>query len=128
MRLIPSFKAESLVFSLKIWWILKFYCQLAKNCGMLLRLNMECLMPAVSCMRWSSSLTIGWSKTVLWWNRLMKYILWQKISKNCSKESPCVLPNKFVANGVPNGWAMYAMAYLNILIHLVNNSVIDQIS
>ena len=40
----------------------------------------------------------------------------------------CVLPNKFVANGVPNGWAMYAMAYLNILIHLVNNSVIDQIS
>ena len=48
--------------------------------------------------------------------------------KNCSKETPCVLPNKFVANGVPNGWAMYAMAYLNILIHLVNNSVIDQIS
>ena len=31
-------------------------------------------------------------------------------------------------NGVPNGWAMYAMVYLNILIHLVNNCVIDQIS
>jgi hypothetical protein len=28
---------------------------------------------------WSSSLNIGWSKTVLWWNRLMKYIFWQKI-------------------------------------------------
>ena len=30
-------------------------------------------------------LTIGWFKTVLWWNRSMKYILWQKISKIVAK-------------------------------------------
>ena len=58
MRLIPSFEAASLVFSLKTWWVLMSYCQLSKNCRMLLRLNMGCLMPAVSCMRWSSSLTM----------------------------------------------------------------------
>ena len=30
-------------------------------------------------------LTIGWLKTVLWWNRSMKYILSQKISKIVAK-------------------------------------------
>ena len=72
---------------------------------------MECLTPAVSCIRWSSSLNIGWSKTVLWWNRLMKYILWQKISKIVAK-SPHVLPNKFVAGGIisklPPSWRDFA--------------------
>ena len=50
MRLIPSFEAASLVFSLKTWYILISGCQMAMHCGMLLRLNMECLMLAVSCM------------------------------------------------------------------------------
>ena len=42
----------------------------------------------------------------------MKYILWQKISKNCSKEYPCELPNKFVAGGIisklPPSWRDFA--------------------
>jgi hypothetical protein len=50
-----------------------------KKCGMLLRLNMEFPMQAVSCMSWNSSLTTGWLKTILWWNMPMKYIHRQKI-------------------------------------------------
>ena len=37
------------------------------------------LMLAASCTSWSNFWTTGWLKTVLWKNKLMKYIRWQKI-------------------------------------------------
>jgi hypothetical protein len=53
---------------------------------------MEYLTLGVSFISWSSSLNIGWSQTVLWWNRFMKYILWQKISKIAAKSPHVCYP------------------------------------